>query len=1265
MNRIVYLVGNTVDSRQDLLAKKMARSSHHSFLHLVPTRGRVMELELDSRFWPKERVETLGRVIHQIFEEHLRLERFEDYRPINEAQRHLLIKKILERRGMQLDGLTYFSPLFSGSSGQESDFSGIYGSISKFFSLLVRNNFQDSFVESLGGKILRLEGEHPGTGEERYALESDLTWLFADFEEIKREIKGYDDDDVLSSVSDYLKNGGEPDLSSDTGALVLDGFVHVSRVEEDILFYLCHQLRDIWWLLDYDSQAKDPIREFKEAVGREARSTLNGRCTDRDEEAVRYEACRIFAPLVSLMDRLEGAGFESSINRANQETICHPAAGLYLHGHMEKAPNEGLKVKSFANKVDEVRAIAGEIKRMIHEKGLDESRDLGRIRVIFPDLNDYSSLIAEVFRSHKLPFSLTKGLALSSHPITQVFHYIFEIPLNHFKREDIFRLLSSPLIRKDAWSCLPSSGKLSRLRKDYFFAEETAAELSHKDNGESPELDLDVFLFDRVARSCGLDRLGTNFSRLWEEGLLRVRDYYQGQFSLTKNREKRESILSEYHRFLTQMDLLERGLTFFEDLSNQRHPQEIVKVFFRILDLLGFPESIVQFPENGIGPEPAMMRMVIRRDIKAYTLLKDLVLTSANEVRLAKELFGIGSGDVLLSRFYDVFKSGLGRSYLMDTRNPNVVRVSEWLEMRGRSFDYVFAGGLIADKFPLREPVDFILPEARNRMIRIRDPIDQSKHLFSHLLRNCRNRLYLSFPRHSNEREVQPSPMLSDLESVLPSRSAPEGRDRLEEVFLWEENPYFVSEEELLDATCVKKRGLDRMKDEPFPLNRIISKDESLSNRLDRALGVLRSRWAQDGLFEYDGLVGTAKLFGEYSKDRSDYLSPSRLETLANCPMRYLFEHIYGLAILEEQGLEESSRDMGEHIHAILKGFYERLRHGEKNVADIGIDRAFSLAKEIAEEYLAARPFLNTLEFFEFQYREFLAGLEQDRSGLKKGGKEREGVLAQLLRFEGTAFSDRLPGGVEYKFGQREDAPVRLGRTKIRGYVDRFDIARGDEKKTYIYDYKTGKMPTSDMVKKGLSFQLPAYIHALKSELQFKKLSACFYALKRDVFFGENPLKQATNVHWDGAQGLDLSGIRLIDEYADSLMELVEKGYFHHSADGLKCRFCEYRYACYRNMRRMDHLIGSDRGHRIYSGKENLKKWEKVDEFRKRWKGVSRSMEQAFNLKTESGRRRHFDTVMEYRKWLRENGGSLPFYGEYIEELIRKINEFEKAFLQT
>ncbi len=1264
MNKIVYLVGRTVDSRQHLLAKQMAHNRHHSFLRLVPTRGRVMELELDSRFWPKERVETLSRIIYQIFEEHLRFQQFKDYRLINEAQRLLLVKKALERRGIQPDGLTYFSPLLSDSSERETGFPGIYGSISRFFSLLVRNNLQDRFAEVLGGRIIRLEEERPGAGEERYALESDLTWLFAEFEEIKREIKGYDEDDILSHVSAYLKNGGKPDFLADMGVLILDGFIHFSRVEEDILFNLCQRFGEVWWLLDCDSQANDPIEGFKEAVGREAGVYFEGKPAGETEDEGRYEAYRVFTPLISLMGRLGDTDFECSIRRAAEGTFPHPMAGLYLHGHTGEAPCDGLKVRSFPDRVGEVRAIAGEIKRMIHEHGLDESQDLGKIRVIFPDLNDYSSIISEVFTSHRLPFSLTRGLALSSHPITGIFRTIFEIPLNHFEREDIFRLLSSPLVRKDVWSRLPDTGRLSSLRKEYLFAGEGAAEFPHKGSGNGAELELDVFLFDQVARRCGLNRLGLDFSKLWDEGLSRVRDCYRDQFLFEKGSGKREEILSEYHRFLAQIDLLERGLTFFRDLSNQRHLQNIVGGVFRILELLGFPDNLVSPPEKGSGPDPAVTRTIGHRDIKAYTLLRELVLTSANEVRLAKELFGISSGEALLSRFYSAFKSGLSQTFLLDARNPNVVRVSEWLEMRGRSFDIIFAGGLIADKFPLREVADFILPEAPNKMLRIIDPVEQSKHLFSHVLRNCRNRLYLSFPRYVNEREVQRSPVLSDLESMVTSHLGPDGSSRtLEGVFPWEENPYFVSEEELLDATSVKKGPHDRMKENIFPLKRVLPKREFLSDGLLRAVNALRARWAQDGLFEYDGLVGNADTFREYLRDKSDYFSPSHLETLANCPMRHLFEHVYGLKTLEEQGPEMSNRDMGKHIHAILKSFYERLGREGKNVAEVGIDQAFLLAKEVADDYFTARPFLHKLEFFEFQYREFLTGLEQDRSGMKEGEIEREGVFAQLLRFEEKAFRDRLPGGVEYPFGQREEDPVRLGRTKIRGYVDRFDIMRGDEEKIHIYDYKTGRVPTSDMVRKGLSFQLPAYVQALKAEHQFKAFSAAFYALRRDVLLKENPLKQRMNDRWQGIPGLDLSGVRLIDEYVDSLVALVEKGYFHHSTDGLKCRFCEFKYACYRNMRRMDHLIYSDREHNIYSGKKNLEKWKKVDEFRKGWKGIAKSMEQAFHLKTESARRRHFDTVMEYRDRLKVNRDSLPFYREYIEQLIQKMEDFEETYL--
>jgi ATP-dependent helicase/DNAse subunit B len=1267
MSRIVYLVGRSVDSRRRLLESKIASCAHQSFLHLVPTRGRVMELEVDPPFWLRVKMDTLTRIIYQIFEEHLKYDRFKNYRPIDDGLKFLLIKKILQRRGKQPDGLDHFTPLLS-SANEAMDFPGIYRSVANFFSLLVRNNFQDRFIENLARRIISLEEKTPGAGEQRYALESDLTWLFGDFEEIKKEIKGYDDDDVISHVRSYLSEGGIPHILTQTDILILDGLIQISRVEEDILFHLFRQVEEVWWLLDYDSRAKNPLGGFKEAVGREALWHWKDRVNWNHEQLGRHEAYRVSTSLISLMERVEEADFDFTIERATEAPFFNPVAGgLYFHGQMDEASHEGLKIKSFVNRVDEVRAIASEIKRITHEEDLDASQDLGKIRVIFPNLNDYSSLIFEVFGSYGLPFSLTKGLPLFSHPLANICRQIFEIPLNHFTREDIFRLFSSPMINGDSQRNVAHEEWISKLKGEHLFNEEDLPEVAHFMRRESERrgsVELDVFLFDQVARKCGLNRLGVDVSRLWEKALFRVREYYGDRLKHARVTGEKEDLLSEYYRFLVQIALLGERLIPFKELADQKSPQGVLACFSRILDVLGFPENMVRIPEEAAGLEPAVLRAMLKRDMKAYALMQDLIQASAAEVRLARDLFRIKDGYPLLSQFYATFRLRLNNAYLLDERNPNVIRISQWLEIRGRAFDYIFAGGLTADEFPLKEEVNFILPEAPNRMFRMRELVDESKHLFSHLLRNTRKRLYLSFPRYSDEKEVQPSPVLTDLEAMVKTHLALDYENRdLEEIFRWEENPYLTSEEELLNTTRTRHETAGTVEGHFFPLDRIVLKYDSKAEDLLRAMGILCCRWAEDGLFEYDGLVGGSAKFQAFLKDRSEIFSPSQLETLANCPMRYLFEHLYGLKTLEELGEEVSRREMGQHFHAILRDFFERLEEERKNVREIGLDRAFSLAKEVADEYFRERPFLNKLEFFEFQKREFLSGLEEIQADTVAGSKEREGIFAQLLRFEEREFHDKLPAGMEYGFGQEGETPVVLGRTRIRGYIDRFDIMKENADRVHIYDYKTGGMPSSEMVKKGLSFQLPTYALALKTNLQCRAISAAFYALKREVFLKENPLKRRMTDHWEGMRGLDISGVRLIDEYADCLVELLEEGCFHHSTDEVLCPHCEFRYACYRDMRRMDHLVHSEVDHHIYSGEKNLEKWRGVDEFRRGWKVTAQSMQKALNLKTHAARTKHFQVVMKYRNWLQENSHSLPFHSEYIDELLGKIKDFEREYL--
>jgi hypothetical protein len=1265
MALINYLVGRGVDARQRLLADKISSRQYGFILHLVPTRGRVMELEADSLSWFKKRVDTLAGIVQRIFEEDIRHKRFKGHRPVDDALKPMLVKRALEKRMRKSGGLIYFSRLFDDNKGIE--FPGIYGAIAGFFTRLIGDNYQDSFNHDPAERVFNLGDMGQEAGEDRYAMERDLLGLLEDYKEIKREIRVYDKDDIISSVKAFLHDGGSPSFMAGSDVIVFDGFANISRIEEDILFHLFSLVGDVWWLIDYYSGPEDPIKEFKRSFGRQGSELFNDRGLESGPDRGVKEACRIFGSFVSLMDRLEETGIEYTVEKAEDKAFLNPVAGgLYWNGQMEETGIDNLKIRSFDRRVDEVRVIAAEIKRIIHEDNLDVSSDLGRIRIIFPDLNDYSSLIFEIFSEYGLPFSLTKGLPLSSHPISAIFIHIFKISMNHFEREDIFDLFSSDLIEANFRNVLKFGDENLGGLEEYLLPGDSISSVKRmlfEDHVEAFSTGFDIFPFDSVARRGGINSLGYDLSGLAKNGLLGVRELlYQELQGLTDDVE-RDHLRLEYYAFIIRARLLYGLLEPFQGLADQNSPQGIARLFSEILTELGLPENIIDMPYYGSRPGPLAGREMIKRDLKAFSLLNELISATAKEMMIAGELSQPGTGNDLLSGFYSIFRYRLDNTCIFDEPNPNIIRISQWLETRGRSFDYIFAGGLTADRFPLGEETNFVLAESAGKGIGTPDNVDLSRYLFSHLLRNYRRSLYLSYPRHSEDKMLQPSQVFMDIHSMVkPESSSVAGIGELETLFKWDDSPYLASSYEMLNAAYKKNVPPAGKDPASFALKDVILTDEGSADGLIRGINSVSSRSALDGLFEYDGLVGGADLFSGFLARKDGTFSASQLETLANCPMRYLFEHVYGLKRLRDTGPEASPMDMGQYIHRILSFFFKGLCEQGKNVSDMGISWSFSKAMEIVRDFSSKNPFLKRFEFFESQEREFLAGLEY--AGPNGDPKKREGVLAKLLRFEENAFSDRIPKGVEYEFGYKR-AQVLLGRTRLRGYIDRFDLDKKDKEMVYIYDYKSGSLPSSNMVKKGLSFQLPVYIRALRSVPGSKKISAAFYSLKKEVLQKEAPVKQSINDHVYQGKGIDISGISLIDDYADRLMDTLERGYFHHSADGVECDYCEFMYACHKDLRRMDHLLESGMGHQIYSGAKNFERWADADQFISSWKDTLEDMQKAFTLKTERGRRGRFEAVMNFAKEVMISRDSLPFHSEYIDELLNKIREFEKRYLSA
>jgi len=238
---------------------------------------------------------------------------------------------------------------------------------------------------------------------------------------------------------------------------------------------------------------------------------------------------------------------------------------------------------------------------------------------------------------------------------------------------------------------------------------------------------------------------------------------------------------------------------------------------------------------------------------------------------------------------------------------------------------------------------------------------------------------------------------------------------------------------------------------------------------------------------------------------------------------------------------------------------------------------------------------------------------------------------------------------------------VTLGSTRIRGYVDRVDTISGDDGLLVIYDYKTGRAPSLSDIKKGLSFQMPGYLFAVAAEQEASNALARYYLVNRQRLSDNNVLTSPIAYSGEQKTGMSLSGVKLIGDYADELIALLRAGVFHHSNDEMTCSFCDFKYACYKNTRRMAHLVDADVFPALYSGKKNMLRWKGVDDFRRRWKEIRKKMADAAATEKEPTRNKRLESIREFEGWLKANRTSLPFYEDYLDGIIEEVESYLKS----
>ena len=250
---------------------------------------------------------------------------------------------------------------------------------------------------------------------------------------------------------------------------------------------------------------------------------------------------------------------------------------------------------------------------------------------------------------------------------------------------------------------------------------------------------------------------------------------------------------------------------------------------------------------------------------------------------------------------------------------------------------------------------------------------------------------------------------------------------------------------------------------------------------LCRALGMERAR-GTDELTEWDGHIGAMALESErLSGALTRVLSPTRLESWAECPFRFFLGSVLSVGALEtpEELLSISPMDRGKLVHVILERF--------------------------VKESLSAVPFLPTEARGAGGSGRIMAIAEEEFGKVEERGLAGQRVMWEAvkeeIRQDLETFLERdaewraergvHPRHVEFPFGF-EGPPVTLGlpdggRISFRGVIDRVDLDR-DRLRAVVIDYKTGSTYAyrdmkKDPLGRGTHLQLPIYALAVRDAL--------------------------------------------------------------------------------------------------------------------------------------------------------------------------------------
>lgn len=475
-------------------------------------------------------------------------------------------------------------------------------------------------------------------------------------------------------------------------------------------------------------------------------------------------------------------------------------------------------------------------------------------------------------------------------------------------------------------------------------------------------------------------------------------------------------------------------------------------------------------------------------------------------------------------------------------QEPGGTAVLDVLNLRGLRFKVLFVLGLNEKSFPQLVREDPILKDYYRSMLRDRlgfwmnlkmERFDEEKMLFFSTAQAADEHLYCSYLRSDEEGKMLiPSSYIVELARAA-GMSLGKG-----------------------PVTYVKTRLAERLRETDFTY--LTPKEVSLllaarsagdafyqqAGLLDEAtqlsLQAARQIASRGGLTERDGVITSGAQLFEQQNEKG--FSPSALQDLANCPMKYFFSKGVGLRekedVLSRGELAPNLR--GDAYHKVLMDYYQKL-------LDDGLAGQLfeSVLQERLDTALAAHYTPQSYKNFGIYpviWELILSDIHDKLSVFVKKDAEKLGSYIPSL-FE-TSFEGFY-------------APSEHIKMKLHGILDRIDIDR--QHKTFrVLDYKSGRRGSADIA--ACMFRdviLQPFIYLILAK-QMPQLTGL-----------ENDGAALLNINKGyGRQELSAAAFESIKERAADffalLARLIKQGTFVITP-GAACEYCPYAAICRRD----------------------------------------------------------------------------------------------------